>query len=390
MEFRLTEEQRMIKDTARDLVAREIEPVLAAHDRDRPLPQAAMLKLYAALEPLGLMAPRLPEEVGGSALPYLSYGLIMEQLPAALGISILSHESTTTRIYLGADEEQKRRFLPALVKGKTIACSGISEPNVGSDPRAIETRARREGDQVVIDGTKLWITNGTVADLMVAVAAMAGAGLDRAEAKKSTITRIVVERAHSPYQAHEVAAIGMRQGHLSEIVFEGCRVPARNVLGEPGDAHQALTLTWLANRPLVGLMAVGLAQRALDACLAYVGMRKQFGRHIGSFQLVQQMLSEMLARIEASRLLCLRALALMDEGARSNKEAATAKWFATENCLHALHLAMQVHGASGLTDEVGLERLFRDARMLTIPDGTTQIQHLIVGQELTGFRSFRS
>jgi alkylation response protein AidB-like acyl-CoA dehydrogenase len=344
-----------------------------------------MLKLYAALAPLGLMAPRLPEEAGGSAMPYLTYGMIMEELPPMLGISIVSHESTATRIYLGADEEQKRRFLPALVKGTAIACSGISEPNVGSDPRAIETRARREGDQVVIDGNKLWITNGTVADLMVAVAAMAGT-----EARKSTITRVVVERAHSPYQAREVAAIGMRQGHLSEIVFDGCRVPARNVLGEPGDAHQALTLTWLANRPLMGLMAVGLAQRGLDACLAYVGVRKQFGRHIGSFQLVQQMLSEMLARIDASRLLCLRALALMDEGARSNKEASTAKWFATENCLQALHLAMQVHGASGLTAEVGLERLFRDARMLTIPDGTTQIQHLIVGQELTGFRSFRS
>jgi acyl-CoA dehydrogenase len=218
--------------------------------------------------------------------------------------------------------------------------------------------------------------------VIVAVAAMDDGAGGRG------ITRIVVQREQSPYAAREVETIGLRQGHLSEVVFEGCRVPAANVLGAPGDAHQALTLTWLANRPLFGLMAVGLARRALEACVAYVGVRRQFGQPIGRFQLVQEMLSEIATRIEASRLLCLRALSLLDAGVRSNKEAAMAKWFATENCLAALHLAMQVHGASGLTREVGLERLFRDARMLTIPDGTTQIQHLIVGKELTGLSAY--
>ncbi|MCZ6471922.1 MAG: acyl-CoA/acyl-ACP dehydrogenase [SAR324 cluster bacterium] len=384
MDFKLSEEQRMIQQMARDCVAREILPVMAAHDRERPLPKSVMLDLYAVLKELGLMAPRLPEPEGGTGLSYLAYGMIMEELPAELALSVMAHESTVARIHLGANEEQKKRFLPKLIAGEALACTGISEPNVGSDPRSIETRGRQEDGVVVLDGTKLWITNGSISDLIVAVASM---GQDAAG--RNLITRVVVEREHSPYHASEVDAIGLRQGHLSEVVFENCRVPEGNVLGEAGDAHGALTATWLANRPLVGMMAVGLARRALEACIAYAGVRKQFGRTIGGFQLIQEMLSEIATRVDAARLLCYRALAMLDDGVRSNKEAAMAKWFATENCLAAIGLAMQCHGASGLTREVEIERLYRDARMLTFPDGTTQIQHLIVGQELTGISAFR-
>ena len=384
MDFRLSEEERLIQETARETVAREIAPVMAAHDREAPLPKPVMLEFFAVLKRLGLMAPRLPEDAGGTGLSFLAYGIVMEELPAELGLSVMAHEATVTRIYLGADEEQLARFLPALIAGEKLACTGISEPNVGSDPRAIETRARREDGAVVLDGAKLWITNGSISDVIVAVASL---GSD--DAGRNLITRVVVEREHSPYQASEVQAIGLRQGHLSEVLFENCKVPEANVLGEEGDAHSALTTTWLANRPLMGLMAVGLARRALEASIAYAGTRKQFGRHIGGFQLIQEMLSEIATRVDASRLLCYRALAMLDEGARSNKEAAMAKWFATENCLAAIGLAMQCHGAAGLTKEVEIERLYRDARMLTIPDGTTQIQHLIVGQELTGQSAFR-
>jgi len=383
MEFKLTEEQRMIREMARETAARKIFPVMAANDRERPLPKPAMLELYAVLREMGLTAPRLPEEEGGSALSYLGYGMMMEELPAELALSVMAHEATLTRIWLGCTPEQRERFLPGLIDGTQLGCTGISEPNVGSDPRAIETKGREEDGAIVLDGTKLWITNGTISDLIVVVASMGERD------GRNLITRVVVEREHSPYHAVEVDAIGLRQGHLSEVVFENCRVPAENALGEPGDAHGPLTTTWLANRPLVGLMAVGLAQRALDACIAYVGVRRQFGRQIGGFQLVQEMLSQIATRVEASRLMCYRALSLIDEGVRSNKEAAMAKWFATENCLAALSLAIQCHGAAGLTREVDIERLYRDARMLTIPDGTTQIQHLIVGQELTGMSAFR-
>lgn len=384
MDFILSEEQRMISEMARETVARDILPVMAAHHRDQPLPKSAMLDLFKVFRKLGITCPRLPEADGGSGLSCLDYGLVMEELPAEMGLSVMAHDATLTRIHLGANPEQRERFLPGLISGEQIACTGISEPNVGSDPRAIETKGRMDGDEVVLDGSKLWISNGTISDLMVAVVSM---GQDAAG--RNLITRVVVERGISPYHASEVDAIGLRQGHLSEVLFENCRVPQANILGEQGDAHQALTTTWLANRPLMGLMAVGLARRALEACIEYVGVRKQFGRHIGGFQLVQEMLSQIATRVDASRLLCLRALGLIDAGLRSNKEAAMAKWFATENCIEAIGLAMQIHGASGLTREVDIERLYRDARMLTIPDGTTQIQHLIVGQELTGLPAFR-
>ena len=384
MDFLLTGEQRMIKELARDTVAREIMPVIQAEEADRPLPKEVMMRLYRTLGRLGLHAPRLPESQGGGGLKYLDYGLIMEELPPFLALSIMAHESTILRFVLGATEAQKERFLPQMLSGGKILCTGISEPNVGSDPRAVETQARREENRIVLDGTKFWITNGTISDYMIVVASM---GKD--DNGRNLITRILVDRESSPYDAREVEAIGLRQGHLSEVVFEGCSVPVDSLLGDPGDAHGPLTITWLANRPFIGLMAVHLAQQALNACIAYVKIRKQFGRRIGEFQLVQEMISEMAVRTEASRLLCYKALSLLDAGQRSNKEASMAKWFATENCLHALSLAIQCHGAAGLTREVGLEQLYRDARMLTIPDGTSQIHQLVVAGELTGIKAFR-
>jgi len=384
MDFLLTGEQRMIQELARDTVAREIMPVIQAEEADRPLPKEIMVRLYRKLARLGLHAPRLPEAEGGGGLKYLDYGLIMEELPPFLALSIMAHESTILRFVLGATEAQKERFLPQMLSGGKILCTGISEPNVGSDPRAVETQARREENRIVLDGTKLWITNGTISDYMIVVAS-----LGKDDNGQNLITRILVDRESSPYDAREIEAIGLKQGHLSEVVFEGCSVPEDSLLGDPGDAHGPLTFTWLANRPFIGLMAVHLAQKALNASIAYVKMRKQFGRRIGEFQLVQEMISEMAVRTEASRLLCYKALSLLDAGQRSNKEASMAKWFATENCLEALSLAMQCHGAVGLTREVGLEQLYRDARMLTIPDGTSQIHQLVVAGELTGIKAFR-
>jgi alkylation response protein AidB-like acyl-CoA dehydrogenase len=384
MDFKLTEEERMIKEVAREIVAREIAPEMDAHDRDRPLSKEAMLKIYASLGPLGLNTHLLPEEEGGSELSYIAYGLILEELPVEVAFSAMAHERTIARILQWGNPEQRKRFLPGLVESTKIASFGVSEPNAGSDPRSVETRAEIQGDTMLINGTKLWITNATISDLMVAVVSLGKGGNQR-----NTTTRVVIEREISPYSAVEVEAIGMKQGHLCEVTFEDCRVPLENRLGETGDTNKALGLIWLANRPLVGLMAVGMAQKALDACIAYVGQRKQFGRKIGEFQLVQQMLSEIAVRIDASRLLCYRALTNLDDGVTSAKEASMAKWFATENCLAALKLAIQVHGTIGLTREADIERLYRNAIMLTFPDGTSQIQQLIIGRELTGISAIR-
>lgn len=381
--FDWNETERMLAEAARRMVAQEIEPILAAHPKDQSLPKAAVLKCYRAIAEMGYFGARLAEADGGTGLTYRMLGLLGETLPAALALSCLATESTAKRIEMGGTPEQKARFLPDLVAGRKIAGTAASEPNVGSDLRGIETTAVLAGDAYVLNGTKLWTTNGSIADLVIVVAS-----LGRDARGKNLITRFIVDREESPFESREVPAIGLQQGHLSELHFRDCRVPKANLLGEPGDAHRSLTFTWLANRASMGLIGVHLSQKALEASIGYARERHQFGKPIGSFQLVQQMLAEIATLTEASRLLCYKALSLLDQGVWCHKESSMAKWFATENAVRVTNLAIQVHGAFGLTREFPVEGWARDARMLTLPDGTSQIQQLIIGRELLGMRAF--
>ncbi len=193
----------------------------------------------------------------------------------------------------------------------------------------------------------------------------------------------------SPFETSRTPCLGFSQGHLGEVLFESCRVPKRNILGREGDAARVLTLTWLANRPLFGLMATNMAQRALDAALKYAADRSQFGRAIASYQLVQQLLADISTAVTTSRLVCYYALNSIDNGDRANGVSAMAKRYALDACQRAISLAMEVHGAMGISREAGLEQLYRDCRMLPIPDGTNQILALIEGRELTGISAYR-
>ncbi len=383
MDFELTGEQRVLKDVARRLVQKEIEPILASHPQDRPLPKQACRRILELVEPLGVLGARLPVEAGGSGLGHLGYGLVMEELPPVVGIMVLSQETTAFRIHLGGDRALTERYLPKLLAADLIAGSGTSEPNVGSDPRGVETRARKDGSDYVLDGRKIWVSNGSVCDLLMTVVSL---GTD--ERGANVLGRFLVEKAASPFEAREVEVIGLQQGHLAEVVFDGTRVPAANQLGEAGDAHGVLTTTWLTARPMLGLMATHLSQRALDKSTTYAQQRRQFGRPIGSFQLVQQMITEMATLTETGRLLCYKALDLLDRGKRPHKESSMAKYWATEGAVRVTSLGIQVHGSYGLTKEFGLEKLYRDARMLPLPDGTTQIQQLICGRDILGIRAF--
>ncbi len=383
MDFTLSEEQRILQDSARSMVAKELRPILDRNDPDRPLPKEEMLAVYSVFGREGLTAPRLPVDDGGSGMRMLDYGLVFEQLPPALAISLLSHECTVARIHADSDPEQRQRFLPDLLAGRKICCTGTTEPDTGSDPRGVRTRVVREGDELVINGRKMWITNGTASDMMVATCS---AGQ---EERGAIMRRVVVDRGQSPYEAIEIRSLGLRQGHLSEILFEDCRVPAGNALGEGGDAARILTLTWNGNRPLVGLAAVHLAQKALDAAIEYAGVRRQFGRTIGQHQLIQERLVDIAADVMASRLLCYQALDVIDRGGRANGSSAMAKRFATNACERAVSMAMHVHGAMGISREAGIEQLYRDVRMLPIPDGTNEILTLIAGRELTGLDAIR-
>lgn len=385
MDFALTPEQAMMREAAHAMVEREIAPVLAAHDANRPLPKPALLSIYAALAKLGITAPRIPEADGGGGLKMLDYGLMFEQLPPVISISLLAHECTIARIWSETTAENRGRFLPDLIAGRKICCTGTTEPDVGSDPRSVKTRVVADGDELVITGRKMWITNVTVCDVMNVSCAE---GTDARGLSK--LRRVVVERDQTPFETREIPSLGLRQGHLGEAILDGLRVPAANALGNAGDAARTLTLTWNGNRPLVGLAAVHLAQRALDAAREYAGVRVQFGTPIGGHQLIQKNLADIELAVTTSRLLCYFALDCMDRDVRANGTSAMAKRYATTACEQAISMAMHIHGAMGISTELGLERLYRDARMLPIPDATNEILTLIQGRELTGIEAFRA
>ena len=383
MEFERTEDQGLLVDSARRMVETEIKPILDRNPQDRPLAKAEMLKIFAVFSREGLTAPRLPVEAGGSGMKMLDYGMVYEQLPPVVAISLLSHEVTITRIHAESTEAQRERFLPDAIAGRKICCTGSTEPDTGSDPRGIKTRVTERGGKLSVSGRKMWITNGSISDIaVVTFVATDPSG-------KAQMRRIAIEREASPYQTREIPCVGLRQGHLAELLFDDVGVPDNNALGAAGDAARVLTITWNVNRPLMGLSAVHLAQRALDAAITYAGMRKQFGRLIGGTQLVQERLADIATAVETSRLLCYKALDDVDRGVRSNGLSAMAKRYATNACLQAISLAMGIHGAMGVSDEMGLEQLFRDARMLIVPDGTNEILALMIGRELTGIDAFR-
>lgn len=385
MDFELDFEQRTMQDSVQKMVARDIQPVLDASDPDMPLSKAAMHGIFDKCAQLGLMGARIPESAGGTGMSALTMGIMYEQLPPAIGLAVIAHEGTGARIYVASTPEQRERILPGIISGETIACTAVSEPGVGSDPRSVKTRAVVDGDCWVIDGRKTWITNASVCDVMNVTCAV---GKD--EKGLSEMMRVVVEREKSPFATNEIPMLGLRQGHNCEVLFEACRVPKGNALGEAGDAAKVLTLTWLANRPIFGLFAVHLAQKALDAALRYAGDRVQFGRAIGGFQLVQEMLAEISEAITSSRLMCYYALSRIDKGERANQVSAMAKRHAVASCQRAVSLAMEIHGAMGLARETRIEQLYRDVRMFTVPDGTRQILTLIEGREMTGVAAYRA
>ncbi len=384
MEFSLTYEQRQIQESTRKMVDRDIQPVLDAHDPDTPLPKEAMRNIIQICAAQGMTSARLPESSGGAGLSALSYGLMMEQLPPVAALAVSVQAVTILRIDVESTAEQRERLLPDLIAGRKITCTATTEPDVGSDSRSVTTRVREEGDELVINGRKMWISNGGICDVISVNGTLGKDGTG-----SSRMVRVIADREQSPFETREIPTLGLRQGHLAEALFEDCRVPRNNLLGQVGDAARIMTLTWLVNRPMIGLFAVNMAQRALDAALSYASLRTQFGRKIGSFQLVQELLADIATAVTTSRLLCYYALACIDNGDRANQISAMAKRFAISNCQRAISLAMEVHGSMGISRELGLEQLYRDVRMLPIPDGTNQILTLIEGRELTGMQAYR-
>ncbi len=385
MDFEFTDEQQMVKDTARKIMEREIIPVAGEYDRTKALLDKKVLKgLLDKLVPLGYLSHVIPEEVGGAGMDFITYGIVMEELFGAygsLGMVVGLHISSYG-IYEMGTPQQHEKFLRPLMTGEKILCTGITEPNVGSNPAGIETTAILDGGDYVINGTKVWITNGSISDFALVVAqTKPGSG-------KEGLCHILVDREVSPYEARELPKLGMRSCPTSEVIFQDCRVPKENLLVAPGQGLKNILRTFAMPRAQLCIGAAGIAQAALNASIKYAKERYQFGRPIGSFQLIQQMIADMYVETEAARHLAYKGFFLLDKGVRCEKETSAAKLYGTEMAVRVTSAAIQIHGAYGLSEEYPVERYFRDARSLTIPDGTSQIQKMIIARSLLGLRAF--
>ncbi|MFQ5925662.1 MAG: acyl-CoA dehydrogenase family protein, partial [Dehalococcoidia bacterium] len=384
MDFDLTEEQKMLQRNVRDFLRKEIAPIADERDRQGPFTKEEAIGFIKKLMPFGYYIGRLPEEYGGMGLNFTTSAILDEELSyvwASLGATI-SIAALVPDGLLIASEELRDKFLPRIAAGELIGCLAITEPNAGSDAASIETAAVLDGDEYVINGTKTWISNGTIADVCYILAVT--------DKSKGTlgISQILVEKEVSPFQVKELHKIGWRAFPTGELSFVDCRVPKKNMLGDPAAGYRRTMQLFEIARAGMAIMAAAISQAAIDASIKYAQERKQFGRPIGSFQMIQGMIADMIAETEASRLLAYRALHLIDKGVRARMESSLAKSYACEAAVRVTSKAIQIHGAVGLSDEYPVERYFRDARMLTIPDGTTQIQKLVVGREAIGIKAF--
>jgi len=384
MDFSFTEEQQMLKASVRNFLEKEIAPVVDAHEKKGPLTKAETTAFIKQLLPFGYLTGFLPEKYGGSQLEAKTNGILVEELARIWG-------SLAGTIFIAAgflwilneagSPEQKERLLPLGTSGEYIGCLAITEPNAGSDVSGLETTATLDGDNYIINGTKIWISNGTIAD----------AAFVLTTTNKSLgplgMSFLLVERNVSPFSARELHKLGMHCFPTSELSFDDCRVPKQNLL-DPGTGYKRTMAFFDVSRAMVGAMCTGIAQAAIDASIKFAQDRTQFGQPIGSFQMIQEMLVDMITETEAGRLLSFRALDLIDKGQKSRWQSSLAKAYATEAAVRTTSKAIQIHGAMGLSDEYPVERYFRDARTMTIPDGTTQMQKLIVGRDILGIRAF--
>jgi alkylation response protein AidB-like acyl-CoA dehydrogenase len=382
MDFELTEQQKLIRDSARQLMKQKVTPYLDSFPHGHIMTKEEITTALGMLQPLNYIGACLPEEEGGAGLDIMTYAVLMEELDYRIWSTTFITDAHARFVAKYANKEQKARLMKGLLAGERIGCGANTEPDVGSAiPRGVTTKAVLDGDAYVINGAKAWISNGAVADVCLVMATEdSGRG-------RSAISQYIVEKAVSPWTARRTSTIGDGPvADVAELFFEDCRVPRENkiVLKGTADVVSQWQIDMQIGRSMVAFASVVIAQKALELAIQYAKERKQFGKLIGEFQLIQGLIAEMKALTDASRLLGYRALDMAQKGLRCSAEASTAKMFATEAAVKVTSMAIQVHGANGLATEYKVESLFRHARMLTIPEGTTQIQQLLIGKELLG------
>jgi butyryl-CoA dehydrogenase len=379
MNFRLNEEQRMVRGMVRDLARNEIAPRAAQVDKGEEFPEETIRQMSE----LGLMGLPYPEEYGGGGGDYLSYAIAVEEVARACGSTALIYAAHVSLgcapIYEFGSEEQKRKWLPRLCSGRGLAAFGLTEPEAGSDAGSTRTTAVLDGDAFVLNGSKMWITSGAIADVVTCTAKT------DPEAGTRGVSCFLVEKGTAGFiPGKNEPKMGLKGSVTSALSFENCRVPASNLLGGEGDGFRQMLVTLDGGRISIGAMALGLAQAALDEATCYAKERVQFGRPIAKFQAIQWMIADMATEIDAARLMVYRAAAMKDAGVRFTKEAAMAKLYASEAAERAAFKAVQIHGGYGYSREYPVERIYRDQRLCTIGEGTSEIQRLVIARNILG------
>jgi butyryl-CoA dehydrogenase len=382
LDFQLTDEQRLISESAREFCDREIAPRVREYDRAGRFDR----ELASKLGEIGYLGAPVAEEYGGRSLDYLSYALVVEQV-GRVDSSARTVVSVQTSLVAGSierwgTEEQKREWLPPLCSGEALGCFALTEPDAGSDPASLRTRATRTDSGWTITGNKMWISMGNVADV-----ALVFAQTDPGKRHKG-LACFLVRTASDGYSSQEIhGKLGLRSSDTAEISLDEVEVAGDAMLGEIGDGFKVAMSALDNGRYSVAAGCVGICDGCVEASVTYAKERRQFGVPIASFQLVQELIADMIVRRDAARLLVYRAGELKDRGVRNTVETSIAKYYATEAAVDCANAAIQVHGGSGYVDDYPVERYLRDARVTTLYEGTSQIHKLIIGRDATGINA---
>ncbi len=379
LDFDLTDEQNSIKRTVREFAEGEIRPHVMEWDEAQHFPTEILPKLAQ----LGLMGVTFPPEYGGAGLGYVEYVTIIEELAridGSVAIIVAAHNSLCAgHILVAGTLEQKRKYLAPLARGEKLGCWSLTEPQAGSDASGTRTTARLDGEFWVLNGSKTFTSNGTYADICVAMA------VTDKTAHKHGISAFIIEKGTPGFRpGKKENKLGLRASDTAEVIFEDCRVPRENCLGQPGEGFIDSLKVLDKGRISIAALAVGMAEGAYEASVSYAKQRKQFGRPIADFQAIGFKLADMATEIDAARLLTYRAASLADRGCRVTREGSMAKLFAGEVAVKVANEAVQIHGGYGFIKDYPAEKYYRDVKLCTIGEGTSEIQRVVIARELLG------
>src|ERR1700757_5543499 len=375
--FKLTEEQEHLRKEVRDFAAREIAPNVMRWDEASEFPADVVRQLGQ----MGLLGVIFPVEYGGAGLGYVDYVLAIEELSAvdgSIGIIVAAHNSLgTNHIFLAGTEEQRRKYVPKLASGEWLGAWGLTEPGSGSDASAARTTALRKGDNWVLNGNKTFITNAHYADVAVVIAVT-----DRSQGTHG-LSAFIVEKGTPGFRpGKKENKLGLRASDTSELIFEDCEIPAENLLGQLGEGFIDSMRVLDGGRISIAALSLGIGRGALDASVKYVKERRQFGKAIAEFQGIQWKLADMATELDAARLLTQRAAVLKDAGQRVTRESSMAKLYASEVAVRICDEAVQLNGGYGFIKDYPAEKYYRDVKLCTIGEGTSEIQRMVIAREI--------